>query len=53
MGCNTQGALSSTPSLAPKSNINIERRNGKEPINVVREPLGEKLKKSFENTNVL
>jgi hypothetical protein len=53
VGCNTQGALSSTPSSAPQSSINIERKNGKEPINVVREPLGEKLLKSFENINVL
>jgi hypothetical protein len=45
VGCNNQGALNNTPTSTPQSNINIERRNGKEPINVVCEPLE-------ENTNV-
>ncbi len=47
MGCNIQGALSTTPSSTLQSNINIERRNGKEPTNVVCEPLEEKTKKIF------
>ncbi len=47
MGCNTQGALNSTPSSTPQSSINFERRNGNEPINVVREPLEEKTQKIF------
>lgn len=45
--CDTQGTLSSTTRSTPQSSINIERRNGKEFINVVCEPLEEKTQKVF------